>query len=82
MLVFGSSCREFFPGNEFLQAIHELFELSVANQQLINLYAKIGAFPAGLLMRQHIIVVLHVMSPRADHNIEFAWVERSIIDYL
>ncbi len=76
MLVLGSCFPELCSRNELLQTIHELFELSVAGKKLINLYAKVCTLSAGLSVRQHIIIVLHVMSPRADHNIAFAPAQR------
>jgi len=72
MLMLWSCFPKLCPGDEFLQAIDELLELPVAGKQLINLYAKVCTFLAGLSVRQHIIIIFHVMSPRADHNIGFA----------
>ena len=58
-------------GEEFFQAIHQLFELGIASEKIFDLGTKISTFLAGLLVRKYVIVVLHdffgILWP--DHSI-------------
>ena len=46
-------------GEKIFQAISQLFELGIPGEELLDLDAKFSAFPAGLVVRKYVIVVLH-----------------------
>jgi hypothetical protein len=57
-------------GEEFFQAIDEFLEPGISSEEGFDLDTKISTFPAGLLVRKYVVIVLHVFCwiLCADHS--------------
>jgi len=69
-MAIGSLRLRFRLRKKLLQAIYQLLKLCIPHKKLLDLGAEVGTFFARLPVSKHIICILHVMSPRADHNID------------
>ena len=59
-------------GKKLFQAIDQLLKSGISGEESLDLGTKISTFPAGLLVRKYVVIILHKVDGVLcrDHNID------------